>query len=86
MNNSQNDDYVLYNVCYTNLLEIRMRTKKYQEYPTKAEALAQLAICEAIFELAAGAAVRQKMKKYLTDALVQLKQEIDDYFEWNHRK
>lgn len=84
MEHTKASDEMLFSLCYTKILGTLNQVRKYKKYPSKAEAIAQVAICQMLFELAAGAAVRQNFKKDVTDALVDLMQEVRDFFEWNN--
>lgn len=77
-------DNYLFSLCYIQLLEIKNRLDGRRPLsPTHDEAHAQLKIVECLFELAAGAAVRKKLGREQTKALVELVEEIRDWLEWN---
>lgn len=75
---------ILYTLCYTQLLEIRSNLKKRAKYQfTREQCEAQKKIIRSLFELAAGAAMSNRMRWTTTDALVALVREVEDIMEWN---
>lgn len=83
MNFTNASDRILFTLCYANLLRVKALTERHPFRPTQAETIAQITMCETLFELASGAAVRQKFKRGTTDMLVNLMEDIKIAFEWN---
>lgn len=80
-------DDLLFTFCIMHLEHIKKGFKDQRPFePSKAEAQAHLKIINSLYELAAGAAVRNRLKKRFTDALVELHDELVDLIEWNVNK
>lgn len=74
----------LYSLCFIQLVEIRSTLeRKVQEGFSKEEIRAQLEIVNALFGLAAGAAVRLEMEPRDSDIIVRLVDGIADMLNWN---
>lgn len=78
MNSDELCGSILFSLCYAHLMKVNSLIRTNQFNTAKEGIEAQLIICETLFELAAGAAVRYNMKKETTDALVVLMEEIQE--------
>lgn len=77
---------LLYTLCFVHLTEMRNRLQRRTTLFNKEEGKAQLEIANAIYALAAGAAVKIRMPWESSDVLVKLMQEIEDIIIWNQKQ
>lgn len=75
----------LYMLCLTQLLEQQnyLKRRAAKRYFNRIEVDAYMKFNQGIFEMAAGAAVTNKMRKSSIDTLVNVIQDIEDILQWN---
>jgi hypothetical protein len=76
MNSDELCASILFSLCYAHLLKVNNLIQTHRFTTFKEGIEAHLIICNTLFELAAGAAVRYNIRKETTDALVVLMEEI----------
>ena len=81
---SATKDYILYAVCLGELKRLEAEVIKRVRrpiYPEEVDAYNKIA--EAIFEMLAAAAVRQKIHRNNMQEAIEVRKRIDEVLEWN---
>lgn len=77
---------ILYKLCTMLLNEQKVRLQQQSKNSFSiAEVNAELKIARVVYELAAGAALRNKIPRSSTNSLVEQLQDIEDTLTWNMR-